>query len=193
MAINKVIFKDRTLMDITDTTAEASNVTKDKVFYDMAGIRTLGTFVEQPGLEYEEGTFTPEEDITEPTIYFTNTHEKSPIMWVICDVTDNGAPDNNTSAIELYVDPYRIWGTKYYINETTNGYGYLYGAINRNSNFFENFTSSFSHSSDEEIGLYNITSYPKNYCDNTCIKPKTKTTYGYWRANRTYKWIAVWK
>ena len=43
MANNKVIFGNTTIMDITDTTAEAADVAAGEVFYTKAGTRTVGT------------------------------------------------------------------------------------------------------------------------------------------------------
>lgn len=43
MAINKVEFGNTTIIDLTDTTAEASDVASGKYFYTKAGVRTLGT------------------------------------------------------------------------------------------------------------------------------------------------------
>ncbi len=43
MANNKVIYGNTTIMDITDTTAEAADVANGQVFYDRAGVRTVGT------------------------------------------------------------------------------------------------------------------------------------------------------
>lgn len=43
MAINKVIYGGNTLMDITDTTATASDVLSGAYFYTNAGVKTLGT------------------------------------------------------------------------------------------------------------------------------------------------------
>lgn len=43
MANNKVIYGDTTIMDITDTTAEAETVASGEVFYSRSGVRTMGT------------------------------------------------------------------------------------------------------------------------------------------------------
>lgn len=43
MAINKVVYGQNTIIDITDTTAVASDVAQGKYFYTNAGVRTEGT------------------------------------------------------------------------------------------------------------------------------------------------------
>ena len=43
MAKNKVVFAGQTLIDLTDTTATASDVATGKYFYTNAGVRTQGT------------------------------------------------------------------------------------------------------------------------------------------------------
>lgn len=43
MAKNKVIYNNETLIDLTDTTAEASDVAIGKYFYTSAGVKTQGT------------------------------------------------------------------------------------------------------------------------------------------------------
>ena len=54
MAINKVIFGDSTLMDISDTDASAADVASGKVFYAANGVQTVGT------ADYHDGyTFYP--------------------------------------------------------------------------------------------------------------------------------------
>lgn len=45
MAINRVDFGNQTIMNISDTTAEATDVAEGKVFYDKSGTRTTGTGV----------------------------------------------------------------------------------------------------------------------------------------------------
>lgn len=43
MAKNKVVYNGQTLIDLTDTTAEAADVAAGKYFYTKAGVRTAGT------------------------------------------------------------------------------------------------------------------------------------------------------
>ena len=43
MAINKVVYDNTTLMDISDTTAEQSDVMEGKYFYDKSGVKVSGT------------------------------------------------------------------------------------------------------------------------------------------------------
>ena len=43
MANNKVVYGNTTIMDITDTTAEAADVAAGEVFYGRDGVRTVGT------------------------------------------------------------------------------------------------------------------------------------------------------
>ena len=43
MAISKIILNGVTQMDLTDTTAEAENVTAPEIFYSSNGTRTIGT------------------------------------------------------------------------------------------------------------------------------------------------------
>jgi len=43
MANNRVVYGNTTIMDITDTTAEAADVASGEVFYDRGGVRRVGT------------------------------------------------------------------------------------------------------------------------------------------------------
>lgn len=46
MAINKVIYGDQTLMDITDTTASTDGVVEGQVFYSASGTRSVGALTD---------------------------------------------------------------------------------------------------------------------------------------------------
>ena len=57
MAINKVIYGNETLIDITDTTATDSTVLEGTVFYNAAGVRTVGSALAGiSDVQNEEGT-----------------------------------------------------------------------------------------------------------------------------------------
>lgn len=43
MAVNKVIYGNQTLIDITDTTTSADEVVEGNVFYSASGTRSVGT------------------------------------------------------------------------------------------------------------------------------------------------------
>lgn len=43
MAINKVVYGNTTLIDISDTTADPSDVVQGKYYYDKSGVKQLGT------------------------------------------------------------------------------------------------------------------------------------------------------
>ena len=43
MGVNKVIYGGQTIIDITDSTAEAADVASGEVFYNKSGVRTVGT------------------------------------------------------------------------------------------------------------------------------------------------------
>ena len=59
MAKNKVVYNGQTLIDLTDTTAEAADVAAGKYFYTKAGVRTAGTNSGGGGASnIVEGTFT---------------------------------------------------------------------------------------------------------------------------------------
>lgn len=45
MAVNKVIFEGRTLIDLTDSTVTSADLNYGKVAYDRAGVRIVGSAV----------------------------------------------------------------------------------------------------------------------------------------------------
>lgn len=56
MAVNRVNYGNTTIMDITDTTAEARDVANGKYFYKRDGVKTRGTLT---FVTYYTGTTDP--------------------------------------------------------------------------------------------------------------------------------------
>lgn len=174
MAISKLIFNGVIQMDVTGTTADENSVLSgygavgsDGQWFD--GIASGGG----GGLEYETGTYEPETDEQAPTIYFANTHTTEPMYAQIADAESSTATalsyivclSANSGA---YDDDPRTWGQarRSYINSSNNVTG---------SN------TTFS-------SIYNV----QVFMTNTYYKPAGSNTGYYFRAGRTYKWIAVW-
>ena len=126
------------------------------------------------GLEYEEGTWSPSEDVENVDIYFLNAHASPPIFAMI---SDSAADVPNLS---------------YYAADLLNWYGYtgvapagvlgLYGRQYTNSSGIPTGSS----------GLFNNGSSMGVYVTNERYSPVGATSGYYFRSGRTYKWIAVW-
>ena len=189
MAVNKVIYNNDTLIDITDTTAIASEVIKDKVFYGADGIRTLGTMVEKLSLTFEEGTYMPEEDISRPTINFAEAHPTPPVFLAIYDITDTTEVLAKSNVFMVYYDVYRMWGKPYTPANNTIRYATLFYV--NNAGYMQNGNVHFVYSSDNPKA--SNTQYPRYYVDETSFYPFCNNNTCVWHTGRTYKWIAIWK
>ena len=82
MAVNKVIYGENTLIDLTDTTAEESDVVSGKYFYGANGVKMAGTLepISMTILSYGKSTW---DDFI--TAYNTNT-------IVYCRASSNANP-----------------------------------------------------------------------------------------------------
>lgn len=202
MAINKVQYGNSVLIDLTDTTAEASDVLSGKYFYGKDGVKTLGTgtgggtggnvWQDQDGyvhlddeggspsvsgLEYEEGTFTPSEDTTQPSINFSNTHTTRPFHVLVLDIDDT-TPTNNSMSMWSMSNWYDMFGTTIGTYYARTQYAYQNNSPSFGGNFITGLTGA-------------TTSYMSYFLTESGFVPYGGTTR-YWRAGRTYKWIAVW-
>lgn len=74
MPVNKVVYGDTTLIDITDTTAVASDVALGKYFYALDGTKTAGTASGDGG----SVTITDEANATGITCVITTSGEPTP-------------------------------------------------------------------------------------------------------------------
>lgn len=95
MAINKVIYGDTTLIDISDTTADTSDVMEGKYFYNASGIKVQGSAsagvvdVEVDGTSVVDGNGVAEVDLSGKADT-SHTH-------TVSDVTDFPSIPANTS------------------------------------------------------------------------------------------------
>ena len=142
------------------------------------------------GLEYETGTYTPTTDIARPTISFSKTHTNPPALVSFYDVGDN-APATYSNIYMNYIDPYRLFGSGYPYN-TNPSIRYatvLYGYRGSGSSLSSGVTHC-TYNSDITPG--DIT-YARYYVGPSSFQPYCSSSSRYWRKDRTYKWIAVWK
>lgn len=192
--VNKVQLADgTTIMDLTPTTAVASDVASGKYFFTASGQLTLGSASGGGGggLEYETGTWTTQEDIAKPTINFTKAHTVPPTYISFIDATGSGSITTNSNIGFEYIDWYRLIGGKVPSETTTNfSYGYAVGSYFNSKFAVTRTVVNFVLNSDAENDT--AASYARYWVSNTWFKPYTNSGSRYWRTGRTYKWIAVW-
>lgn len=213
--VNKVQLADGTsLIDISDTTATADKILQGYTAYGADGQKLTGTatggggsvtqdqdgFIVLPpdgggspivgGLEYETGTYQPSVDDNNPTINFTGTHDKPPMFLMISDVTGTYDATENTHQFFGYMDWYRLTGEGFNPSTTATSYAQrvsIYRGTNASS--ITTNDTSFSFNSDT---TGSSSTYPLYWVTESWFKPSANSTSRYWRAGRTYKWIAVW-
>ena len=201
--VNKVVYGNSTLIDLTADTATQADVAQGKYFHLPTGQRVQGTasggggsitqdangyLVLSPdgggggggGLEYEEGTFTPTSDINNYSISFSNSHANRPYHIIVTDVT--GTPQSVSGGLLVWMCStwYDAFGQAVEAGNETAFYGRIQYAVGGTSYGMsgQNFTLIDGTS----------TSAISRYVSNTGFQLYTITC----KANRTYKWIAVW-
>lgn len=204
--VNKVVYGGDTLIDLTDATATADKILQGYTAYGADGQKLTGTatggggsvtqdqdgFIVLPpdgggspsvgGLVYEEGTWTPSEDVDDYTISFTNTHATAPFYYMITDAGTDYYTTSNTNYLVCAFSPYLYCGSLLNYNGTSSYYmivHYRYRATSAAA------ISGANSALNDETSIY-------TWSSSTGIRAYTTSTSRYWRAGRTYKWIAVW-
>ncbi len=132
------------------------------------------------GLEYETGTWTPSEDVTDYTITFTNTHTNPPFHYEIIDATGDDIGTDASNLFVVYTNWYYAFSEPIYYNGSTARHGEIRLG-------YKNSATTMGTSNQ------NITSASETtWASSTGIRAYVNNISRYWRANRTYKWIAVW-
>lgn len=142
------------------------------------------------GLTYEQGTYTPTTDTARPQIKWTNTHTEGPILVAMSDTSSASGITSNSNILFVYWDPYKIFGTGYPYSTSATRYESAYYSY-RTSNGTSAGSTLIQYNSDNTSA--SSTSYARYWASPTDFHPYSNSTSRYWRANRTYKWIAVWK
>lgn len=143
------------------------------------------------GLEYETGTWTPASDTARGTITFSNTHTNPPAFYGLSDATGTIDSQTYTNMFMMGYDSYRFTGVGFPYSTTE----YRYGAVffmyrGKSTTSLTNGNSVFQYNSDNTRADNNA--YPRYWATPTELHPYTSSTSRYWRAGRTYKWIAIW-
>lgn len=159
--------------------------------YDVTNLASLIVNVSGGGgLTYEEGTYSPAEDIAKPTINFTNAHSKPPCIIAMSDSTGTGYYSANTNLVFGFFDTYQLTGEGYPYSSSVLRYGNAFYAYRTSSAITtggkpleHNYTESGSSGQE----------YSRYWADESSFRPYSGSTSRYWRTGRTYKWIAIWK
>ena len=140
------------------------------------------------GLDYETGTYTPVSDTVQPTINFSKTHTSMPVFIYLQDAGGYNST-SNSNYIFLYIDWQLLIGNPIYTNSSTVQYGMVWYEYRGSSSASKGQTFFTVPSSDTDGSS---ASKPRYYATESHFEPYSVSTSRYWRAGRTYKWIAVW-
>lgn len=141
------------------------------------------------GLEYETGTYVPESDIERPTISFAKEHSETPFFVAMSDVNDSGV-NANSSIVFCFFDPYRLFGIGYPYSTSALRSAMAYYSSRSSTSGATNAGVNVTYNSDNTTDTDQ--SYSRYWVKPNSFRPRTASSK-YWRAGRTYKWIAVWK
>ena len=204
--------------DVSDTTAAAADVASGKYFYTAAGVKTAGTAsggsptlitksITQNGtynassdnadgyssvsvnvsgggggLVYETGTWNPSEDVNNATIIFSGTHSTAPFFYMVVDATNTYSNTSSTNHMIMFVNSSQSLNAQDYISSNSTRLGVAtFGYRSTNATSLSNANTAFT--SNEQMTAY---------ATSTSIRAYGNSSSRYWRAGRTYKWIAVW-
>lgn len=147
-------------------------VIEDRGAYDVSDYFGVSADV----ASYEIGAWSPNSDVTTATISFTKTHTALPLFVGVIDAGQTESP--NDSVVEVSHFIYTSFGGKRIFTGTLN---YIFGS----SNMCIHENNSYEFSTNRYLSAANL---PVTTSGFTVSAPSTK----YFRAERTYNWIAIW-
>lgn len=189
MAISKIILNGTTQMDLTADTIDPTSVLSGHYGTGADGVRFEGTASGGGGggLEYEEGTYTPASDVSRTNITFTNSHSTPPSIVYIQDMTNYQVVADVTASSNIWFIHYS--GAKlfnqvvpWYIDTSSFGTAYA--------------VDTYGYSTASRISVASTTfsdsTTSSGVVDETGIYAWSHSTSRYWKAGKTYKWVAIW-
>jgi len=170
---------------------EGSETKTQNGTYDVTSLAEIVVNVSGGGsTNIETGTYIPSSDVAKPTISFTNTHTKLPVFAMMVDV--DGYSSTTYSCIRWVYADWEQLGGAIYASSSSAQYGELrYSYRGSNTSTLSSTSVTISYSESDPTSSPN--SYPRFHVTESAMYPYCGSTSRYWRKNRTYKWIAVWK
>lgn len=146
------------------------------------------------GLEYEEGIWTPTADISchpswpnsAPTIYFTNTHTAAPSAVILAYIDSNSQTLSANSVL--------LWASISF-RELLNGDTPIErssGTAVPNGLLIQLYQADTAQVSNG-IEYYSFAHLGNGYLYNDRFQIEGDSRSKYYRANKNYKWFAIWK
>lgn len=160
-------------------------------------LQTAGTYLEddititESGLYIvETGTYTPTADAYNPTISFTNIHSEAPIYVAMTDTSDASGITSNSIVGWMAYDPYKLFGTGFPYSTSATRYMLVHWTYKSSSGMS---ASGLQVQYNSDNSGNSSTSYSRYWLTETGFKAYSNSSSRYWRANRNYKWLAIWK
>ena len=138
------------------------------------------------GATYETGTWTPAEDVARGEISFANAHTDAPVLVAVVDTTGKSVAVDNSNYCWIMIDSEGMWSKRMpYSSSSLRGAFYAYSYRATSTATGGGRTNVQASGSAEAATSYYLTS-SKMY-------PYSNSASRYWRSDRTYSWIAIWK
>lgn len=144
------------------------------------------------GLTFESGTYEPSADTTGEKILFTNSHSEAPVFIIMVDATGTANTTTNTNMQFVWYDYYKLYGVGMPWSASEYRYAsacYAYRATNTASLSVGGIHCLYNSDNAGSGGI----NYSRFWTDELGFIPNSASTSRYWRAGRTYKWIAIWR
>lgn len=193
---NKITVKDgnniiREIDLSQDTITSADDISAGKYGHLNTGERVLGTG-QGGGLTFETGTYEPSADTSGEKILFTNSHSEAPAFIMMVDATGTANTASDTNIQFVWYDYYKLYGVGMPWSSSAYRYASAYYAYRATNTSALSVGGVHCSANSDNAGSGGI-NYPRFWTDELGFTPNSASTSRYWRAGRTYKWIAIWR